>query len=98
MHAQAPRWRQLSCESHDRCTKSQTNHEAFAARWFRGESRHRHETRRFTQVSAPRCLEVKTYSCFLLLREPAHQVEESAYRLQWWSLVTLVSSHMTCIV
>src|ERR1041384_670504 len=59
--------RVLSWESHDRCPKSRTNHEAFAARWYPGESRHRHETRRFTQVLAPLCLEVKTYSCFLLL-------------------------------
>src|SRR3954470_22915506 len=59
--------RQMSWESHGRCPKSRTNHEAFAARWYRGESRHRHKTWRFTQVSAPLCLEVKTYSCFLLL-------------------------------
>src|SRR4051812_1101975 len=82
--------RQLSWESHGRCPKSWTNH-AFTARWFRGESRHRHETQRFTQVPAPLCLEVKTYSRFLLLRELTRQVEESAYRLQWWWLVTLVS-------
>src|SRR3954469_7080971 len=78
-------------ESHGRCPKSRTNHEAFAARGFRGESRHGHETQRFTQVSAPLCLEVKTYSCFLLLREPTRRIEESAWRLQWWWLVTLVS-------
>src|SRR3954469_17775324 len=83
--------RQLSWESHGRCPKSRTNHEAFAARWYRGESRHRNETRRFTQVSAPLFLEVKTYSCFLLLREPTRREEESAYRLQWWWLVTFVS-------
>src|SRR3954470_19162722 len=37
------------------------------------------------------CLEVKTYSCFLLLREPTPREEESAYRLQRWWLVTFVS-------
>src|SRR4051812_18658100 len=57
----------LLWESHGRCPKIRTNHEAFDARWNRGESRHRHDTRRFTQVSAPLCLEVKTYSCFFLL-------------------------------
>ena len=83
--------RQMSWESHGRCPKSRTNHEAFAARWYRGESRHRHRTRRFTQVLAPLCLEVKTYSCFLLLREPTRRIEESTYRLQWWWFLTLVS-------
>src|SRR3954465_894366 len=89
---------QLSWESHGRCPKSRTNHEAFAARWFRGESRHGQETRRFTQVSAPLCLEVNTYSCVLLLRGPTLRLEESAYRLQWWWLTTFVSrrSRLCC--
>src|SRR3954463_4134706 len=94
--------RQLSWESHGRCPKSRTNHEAFAVRWYRGESRHRHETRRFTQVSSPLCLEVKTYSYFLLLREPTCREDESAYRLQLWWLITFVSrrsrSRVVCCV
>src|SRR4051812_22978347 len=36
----------------------------------------------FTQVSAPLCLEVKTYSCFLLFLVSALRGEESARRLQ----------------
>src|SRR4051812_9447702 len=83
--------RQLSWESHGKCSKNRTNHEAFSARWYRGESRHRHGTRRFTQVSGPLFLEVKTYSCFLLLSGPTRRVEESAERLQWWWLVTFIS-------
>src|SRR3954468_11946639 len=93
---------QLSWESHGRCPKSRNNHEAFAARWYRGESRHRHGTRRFTQVSAPLCLEVKTYSCFLVSREPTYREDESDYQLQWWWLVTFVSrrsrSRVVCCV
>ena len=45
----------------------------------------------FTQVSAPLCLEVKTYSCFLLLRVPTLRLEESACRLQPRRFATLVS-------
>src|SRR3954469_11873995 len=59
--------RQLSWDHHGRCPSNRTSCEAFAARWYRGESRHRHGTRRFTQVLVPLCSRVKDLLLLLII-------------------------------
>src|SRR4051812_3019656 len=58
---------QLSWGFHGRCPSHQTSCEAFAARWYRGESWHRYGTQRFTQVSAPLCSRGKDLLLLLII-------------------------------
>src|SRR3954463_11860471 len=75
-----------------RCPSHRTCSEAFVARWYRGESRHRNGTRRFTQVSDPLCSRGK--DLLLLLIIEGFWLVESTSRLADYMgcrLVTCVS-------